>query len=86
MNEKEVKADLQAKVSEILSDLNACVENRLAHLISSGSGVLEEHASSRCTYLVPKAVAHAIIEDYLERKALLSDEGKEISNNYYILL
>lgn len=41
MEEKEVRADLEAKIKEIVDDMVSSVKNRTGCLISSGSGVLD---------------------------------------------
>ena len=86
MEEKEVRADLEAKIKEIVDDMVGSVKNRTGHLISSGSGVLGAHAQNNCNYVVPKAVAFAIMRDYLQPRALLSKEEKSLYKNYLILL
>ena len=86
MEEKEVRADLEVKIKEIVDDMVSSVKNRTGCLISSGYGVLEDHAQNNCNYVVPKAVAFAIMRDYLQRRALLSKEAKSLYKNYLILL
>lgn len=89
MDQEKIKEDLIKKVEELLQKVAKDGIEHLKHLMSSGSGIVEDHKEEGCCYTIPKDFILAYTKQIELDYARLGKTSRLINHrikNYYKLM
>ena len=82
-NERKAILDLHDKISQLFKNEEKRAHDKLANLINSGAGVVQDHLANNLDYLTPIQFMEAYKRDSVSK---LSSEVEKVIKNYQLMM